>query len=262
VNKQRRTWWRAPESFSFKTDLDSATSDEKFIAEFNVTWKAVRGPKINSCPHAVIRHHLRVAANKISSERPVTQCAAAADEISAALATPHDNLRQSGIRISQTRVKVTVDRETLARAASRERSRKNARQRKQQLDDEIQYVDAFRSQVLADPGMALSFWLMKHPDKIDGNAYSHIENLSRRIAAYDPGNIWVHVALVVQDFAGKLTEEEQRRSIKFLREWFTRYGMPEYADRLPRIPDSSSPKNTNFPAQEPDSPFPPLRTDN
>jgi hypothetical protein len=256
VKKQRPTWRQAPESFSFKTDLDSTTNDEKFTAEFNVIWKAVRGQKVNSCPHAVIRHHLREAANKISSEKPVTQCAAASDEICAALATPHDDLRHSGVQISRTLVKVTVDRETLARAASRERSRKNARQRKQQLDDEIHYVDAFRSQVLADPGMALSFWLMKHPDKIDGNAYSHIENLSRRIAAYDPGNIWVQVALVVQDFAGKLTEEEQRRSIKFLGEWFTRYGMPEYADRLPQIPHSSSPKNTNFPASDPDPPFP------
>jgi hypothetical protein len=255
VNKQWWTWRRAPKSFNFKTDLDSTTDDEKLTAEFNVTWKAVRGQKVNSCPHAVIRHHLREAANEISSEKPVTQCAATADEICAALATPHDDLRHSGIRISRTFVKVTVDRETLARAANRERSRKNARQRKQQLDDEIQYVDAFRSQVLADPGMALSFWLMKHPDKIDGNAYSHIENLSRRIAAYDPGNIWVQVALVVQEFAGKLTEEEQRRSINFLREWFTRYGMPEYADRLPQVPDSSSPRNNNSPASEPDPPF-------
>jgi hypothetical protein len=237
MNRQRLIVFRPPSSYSFKINLDSMMDDEKFTAKFDITWKSVRGSSVSSEPLSVIRHHLRASASKISSPESVTRCDATADQICAALATPHD-LRKFGVQILQTHVDVWVDPEVLARARSRERSRERARQREQQLADEIRYIDAFRSQVLADPGMALAFWFMKHPDKADSNAYDNIEKLGRRIASYAPDNIWVQVALVVQDFVGELTEEEKRRSIEYLKGWFLRYNLPNYADRLPQVPDS------------------------
>jgi hypothetical protein len=45
---------------------------------------------------------------------------------------------------------------------------------------------------------------------------------------------------VVQDFIGKLTDEEKRRSIEYLKGWFLRYDMPEYADRLSKVTESGT----------------------
>ena len=65
--------------------------------------------------------------------------------------------------------------------------------------------------------MALAFWFMKNPEKVNEDAYDNIEELARRIAAYAPDNIWVQIALVVQDFIDNLTQEEKRNSISLLK---------------------------------------------
>jgi hypothetical protein len=256
MNRRWRVRRRRLQFFSFETDLKSVAgdeTDEKFIAEFKVTWKAVRASCVNSAPYSVIRDYLRVRAEQITSERPVTHFNAVADRICVTLATPHD-LSQSGIRILQTHIKVSVDPDVLDRARSREGTRERARQRERQLADEVRYIDAFRSKVLADPGMALAFWFMKHPDKTDANSYDNIERLSRRIASHSPENIWVQIASILQDFIGKLNEEEKRRSIEFLDAWFLRYGKEDYASRLPEIPKSSASSSTEFPPSDAMSP--------
>jgi hypothetical protein len=231
-----RRWLRSKrasiEGFTFKVDLPSQAPEEPISACFDLRWQRAPGSERHRNPEAVIRDHILVCAEKISRSEPVTRYYVIRDRINAALGMPKA-IDYAAIRLLWASVRITVNADLLTRVVEREQSRNKAREREQQQLDEIHYVEAFRSQVLADPGMALAYWFMKHPDGIDGNSYDAIEALARRIASYDPDNSWVQVSRIIQDFVRKLTESERRQSVEILKFWFRRFGMPEYGARLP-----------------------------
>ncbi|HEY6539889.1 MAG TPA: hypothetical protein VIZ18_03085 [Ktedonobacteraceae bacterium] len=232
------------ERYSFRIDLDSSMPGEKFTATFDVLWDCLPGLRLHPDPKAVIRDYLRTSAESISSEISISRSEAAADRINAVLGTLHE-FHESGFRMLQADARISVDPNQLSYADDRERSQNRARQRQQELANEILHVEAFRSQLLADPGMALAYWFMKHPDKVGDDTYSKIENLAGQVASYSPNNIWVQLARIIQDFVSELTQDERRQSLHFLtaslKVWFLRYGMPEYINRLPQDLDGDAP---------------------
>jgi hypothetical protein len=240
--------WRAkrqpPEPYRFEASLDSLVPGEKFTATFDILWDRVPGLRVHPDPYAVVRDYLRTSAEDISSKIPVTRRDVTADRINASLGSSHE-FQQAGFHILQVRAQISVDPDILEYALGREKSQNKAREREQELTDEIRHVDAFRSQVLADPGMALAYWFIKHPDQIGDDTYAKIENLAGQVASYSPDNTWVQLARIIQDFIRELSQDERRRSIDFLtaslKVWFMRYDMPEYVKRLPQDLDGNPP---------------------
>lgn len=227
-------WWLPIKSCAFNDELQPLRSDVLLAAHFELRWRRKRASKKVHSPEAIIRDYVRTCAHKICSQEPITRFRAIEDRINAALGAPKD-ICNAAIRLLWVEVRIAeVEEVRLARARERENTRIEALNRYEQQIEEIRNVDAFRSQVLVDPGMALSYWFMQNPDSVGKNSYEAIEKFACRIASYDPDGRWVRVAKVLQAFVDGLTENERRQSIEILRLWIARHGMDELADILPR----------------------------
>jgi hypothetical protein len=233
----RIRWWMPIKSYTFDTDLQSQQPDELFIAHFDLRWRHVHRAKKVHDPEAAIRNYVRASASSLSAKEPVTRSQVTEDRINAVFGTPND-ICNHAIRLLWVSVRFAkVEEGLLSRALERERAQVEAFRREQQQRDEVRHIEAFRSQILADPGMALAYWFRQHPDAIGKNSYEAIEELARRIAAYDPDNKWVEIAKVVQSFIDRLTLSERRQLIESLRMWIARHGMHDLVARLPKESD-------------------------
>jgi hypothetical protein len=221
----------APSSFSFSEDLPTTEVDLSLRAHFQVLWQHIPASSCHHDPEAALRDYVRAHAKRVSEKEPITRFYAISDSINTALGVSQD-LETASVRLLWASVLVEPG-QMLNYAVERERIRSEVQLRVEQQKDEIRHIEAFRSRVLSDPGMALAYWFVKNPGDIRKDTYAQVENISRTISLYDPDKSWIQVAKVIQEFVHELTRDERRQSLDTLREWFLRYGMSKYADRLP-----------------------------
>lgn len=230
-------WWTPIKSYTFDAELQSEPSNEVLIAHFDLRWRRIRRSTKVHDPEVAIRDYVRASASSLSTRESITRSQVTEDRINAIFGTPR-NICNGAIRLLWVSVRFAkVEENILSRALERERAQVEAFRRERQQRDEIRHIEAFRSQVLADPGMALAYWFRQHPDAIGKNSYEAIEELARRIAAYDPGNKWVEIAKVIQSFIDRLTLSERRQLIESLGMWIARHGMHDLVARLPKESD-------------------------
>jgi hypothetical protein len=228
------------EDYSFDEDeLRSSHQDLSFQARFELRWLTLPAPHAHHDPRAALRDHIRRVAGAICGEEPVTRARIVEDRINARLGNAHD-LDKAPIRLLWASARIIAPTDVIAIAKDRELHRNQARLREEKQQQQIQRVEAFRSRVLSDPGMALAYWFMKHPGDPSQNSYTQVEQLACRVASYDPDKSWVQIALVVQEFVRDLTDAERRDSIDALRYWFRRY-RPEFESQLPEGVDLGRP---------------------
>jgi hypothetical protein len=230
-------WFLLTKHYAFDDELQTREPDEVLKAHFDLRWRRVGGSKRIYKPHPAIREYVRRHAGRISAEESIIRYHWIEDRINSAMGTSHD-ICGSAIRLLWANVRfLEVDEDLIVRARERERLRIEAVRREQEQKAEIRHIDAFRSQVLSDPGMALAYWFMRHPDHVGRDALDTIEDFAQRIASYDPNNRWVKISRVMQAFVDNLTESERRQSIEILRFWMTRHGMNGLAGGLPQDDD-------------------------
>jgi hypothetical protein len=212
-----------------------ATKDPELevAAEVSVRWRHLANVQPHTDPSAALRAHLRAIVGEAVGQEPATRAHAAQDIINAKLGTPQW-IERTSIYVVQAHAQLIVDPHVHTDAADREQARQHARRRAEELADEIKHVEAFRSRVLADPGMAMAYWFLKNPEQAtQQQALNDIESLSQKIASYDPENSWVQISLILQKFIEGLSEGDRRDSLEVLRKWLERFDGEEYLKRLP-----------------------------
>jgi hypothetical protein len=219
-------------SHSFdEEELASSEGDLPFQAHFELQWSLQR-----TLPHheplAVVRDHVRSVAEEVSRKELITRASIVQDRINARLGAPYE-LAGSLLQLVWAKSTVTATPENITTARQRELRRSEARLRAEVQQHQIQRIEAFRSHVLADPGMALTYLFMEHPTEIGDESYRQVESLAQQVASYDPNKASVKIAHIIQDFVHDLTGDERRDSIDALKSWFRRYNKHEFAGRLP-----------------------------
>jgi hypothetical protein len=230
-------WWLRKRSYAFDVELRSQQPGELLHAHFDLRWRRTRRSKKVHNPEVSILDYVRTQADSLTIKEPITRSQVVEDRINAILGTPRD-ICNSTIRLLWVGVRFAeVNEGVLSAALERERAQIAALRREEQQRDEIRCVEAFRSQILADPGMALAYWFKQHPDTVGTKSYESIEELARRIAAYDPSNKWVEIAKVIQSFVDRLTTSERRQLVESLSMWIARHGMHDLVAQLPKEAD-------------------------
>jgi hypothetical protein len=223
--------------------MDSTLS---FTAEVRVTWQrhidAGSQASLHTAP-LLARQAIEKAAKCCDVLRP----AAAEQEITTALQQQLP-LAESGVLVTHVHLRISVDDATheaalLAERLQQEYQRKKERLRRDhELDDlarrQAQAREAFlQEEILANPATARLYGLLegasKHWSRLGGPpAGTNLEELVREVRQWQPGQQWVTVAQLLQDFVANLTEAGRKELLIILTDAVRAFGDENTAHRL------------------------------
>jgi hypothetical protein len=229
-------------SDGFILSLPSCVRGLDFTAEFTLVWT----PLVRSQTQCNLVEAARVAveeeATRISRTMPVTRITTAEYRINAQLGRLGD-CAGGEVRIDTASVHLSVLPEIAHLAEDHER-----KLRREELADDIQQrqfdrLNRFRETVLADPAAAMAYWFMNHPDQLDDTIYNKIEDLVKRMMAYDPKARSLQIAELLDKFINDLTSEDKKALVKLLTSVMAGFGHRDDAYRIAAILDPVSAEN-------------------
>ncbi|WIX82875.1 hypothetical protein QRX50_19915 [Amycolatopsis carbonis] len=214
----------------FTERLASSTRGLYFTARFEGVWRLRVSSRRQSQPDQAARSLLTCTAANVAARTPITHLSTAQAEINASLG----RLGAPGaeIAVHDASATVTVEPETLRQARHHEQL-----VREQELADatqerELRRLQRFRDTVLTDPGAAMSYWFMQHPDQLDEGVYDKITHLITKISEHDPSMSWLHVARILDAFIRDLDVADKQALLKLLSDEMVRFGNKRMADEV------------------------------
>lgn len=223
-------------SDNFVVPLPSCVRGLHFTAEFNLVWTPLAPPQRQCNPIEAARVAAEEAATRVSCTMSVTRIAAAECHINAQLGRLEDCARGE-VRIKKASVHLGVSAEIARLAADHEH-----KLREEELADDIQQhqfdrLSRFRETVLAEPAAAMAYWFMNHPDQLDSTTYNKIEDLTKKVMAYDPRARLLRIAELLDKFISNLTSEDKHALITMLIAVMSSFGHRDDAYRIAAIID-------------------------
>jgi hypothetical protein len=210
--------------------LPSRHPDLVFDAHIHTEWDLRTSPDRHHDPHATIRTHVRSTVERYAAEEPVSRADVVEDRINTALGV--SVVLQGGINLLWASATLTCERGALQVSLDRERRLSEASIRRDEQDQQIEQVEAFKDRVLSRPDMALTYWFMHHPGDVPGNGENQIEKLSLQVSKYASNRYWIQLAQILDDFIKNMTPGERRDSVQALEWWFRRYDAKDSLRRL------------------------------
>lgn len=218
----------------FATVLQSNVSGLYFNAEVNLSWAAPTLASGQRNPRDAARALILEVAEQKSGRLPVTRVAIAQHRINAELGRL-GQIQDSEVHIDHCYVLLSTDPETAARGAEWERQQHVAQLANIRQEQELARLQRFRDAVLNDPGSAMTFWFMNHPDQLDEGLYGKLEALALKVAPYSPASTWVQVAKILHEFVQGLSSEEKQHLIRGLQQTFRSYGHEDGTQQLDEL---------------------------
>ncbi|MFG3197997.1 hypothetical protein ACGFYT_17850 [Streptomyces sp. NPDC048208] len=217
-----------------------------FTAEIRVTWQRHIDASSQASPHTaslLARQEIEKAARNCDVLRP----AAAEQDIITALQQQLP-LAGKGVLVTNVHLRISVDDATREAASLAERLQQEYRRQKEclrrdhELDDlarrQAQAREEFlQKEILANPATARLYGLLegasKHWPRLGGPpAGTNLEDLVREVRQWQPGQKWVTVAQLLQDFVANLTEAGRKELLIILTDAVRTFGDENTARRL------------------------------
>ncbi|KAA9160681.1 hypothetical protein FPZ12_016145 [Amycolatopsis acidicola] len=222
-------WKRRSTFIRFGGEIPSRDVGLSFSADFVAEWRpGRRGLQRN--PEAVVRVAVADAA-RAASGYSILECSSAQDRVDSELG----RLREDGrgeVRITSATARLYVPASVMEEAREHQSRLRREKLEDQLLSHEITRLERFRRSVLANPGSAMAYWFMQHPDDIEIDSYGKIKTLLGEISDNDAEQSWREAGRILVEFTRALSWEEKVRLIELVEAGMARFGHPDEARRF------------------------------
>lgn len=215
---------------TFATTLPSVLDGAYFHATFAVSWR--QNPELPDGGQGLVQGTLQSWAARRAAKESPSQAENLQHALNHQLQSPMVMERDVQILTASVRVAITSSARQAA-ADWDELQRRLALDRLRQRTElaELAYL---RDHIFAQPEVARSYWLKRHPDAVMDVLDDRFERIAEKMGtASREEDAQMSVARLLTEFVGNMTVAERQYLLSQLGQVFVSFGRTDLADRLP-----------------------------